>query len=185
MADKKQYGFTLVEIIVSLLVASVILSFAGVFIFIGERIFADFTDKNHAKIIGDSSLEFVTKTLRYSNNVKIAYSGEPIAEYQNALWISPQGQLFYENNNQSGFSVFGNEFYSGKQLSLEISMLSDHCILIGIYVLKNGESLYFSHTAVSLINISLGDGIVDFKFPEETTADNPTVLFNMYSAENE
>ena len=55
---KNKKGFTMVEIIVSMLIVSLILVFATSLFFAGERMFANAISGNTVKLAGDKVLDF-------------------------------------------------------------------------------------------------------------------------------
>ncbi len=154
---KKRKGFTMIEIVVSLLIAGMIMSFAGTWLLSSGKYLNLTANKNEVKLIGDKVLDFMTQKIKYCGNIKISQAGLNY-KYDNsfASTDSVNNMLLFNDNN-----IFTEQFYSGASLNYTTEVLRGDCLKIGITVEKDNHE-YKTDTVVELGNISFDGNSIEY-----------------------
>lgn len=164
----KKKAFTLVEVTVSLFVASIIMIFAGGWILSSGK-YLDLTErKNESKMIGDTVLEFLTERIQYSGKIKISASAD-VDDFTNEISSDTSKILL------NGTDIYADKFYSGRKVDYYIDKISDSSMNLSVQV-TDGDIVYKTETVVSFTNLEISGNTLDCSL--DTTMDNPYIFFN-------
>ncbi len=154
-------GFTLVEIIVSIALASIILMLAGTLILSSTNLLNTSSERDLDKRTVDSVIEFVREEIEYATDVRILNSSSNhIPDYQNdANW-----HYFYIKDYKlyrDGIDVFSDGFYSGRDFKMVVKANYQNKVRVDIrYILNDGrEDTYTSRDTLMLLNLSVSSEI--------------------------
>lgn len=175
---KNYKGFTLIEVVVSLLITSLILAFAAAFFFAGERMTENAVRKNQAKLVGDNVLEYLSDRIEYSSALEIKSGNISGAKYENVLYISPDNYLALKTATTNDGNVFGKDYYSGLKIRTAYTVYEENCIKINVDVLNENLSdrLYTVSNTVKLSKLDLSDSEIETA-SLKTELQNPIVSY--------
>ena len=149
-------GFSLVEVIVSMLIVSIILTFATSFFFTGEKMFSNTIKGNTSKMIGDNVLDFISEKLIYASNIEIKESNNiSSALYDNVIYLNSENTLGYKNTTQNNTNIYGNAYYSGNTLKIIVNVVSDYRLKVSVKVMNGIEEQYSTTNTLNLMNMNL------------------------------
>lgn len=173
-------GFSLVELIVSLLVVGVILSFATVFFFTGENLFSNTVKASDSKAVGDGVLSFLTDSVRYSYDLQVLPSDKLSSSKFEKTIYSDSGHIALKSSDEDNKDVFGDDFFSDYTVSYSVIVLNSDNIEINVRVVdKKGEEKYSTSQAVKLINLNVNKKAVEIdQSLLGTETDNAVLSFN-------
>ena len=177
---KNRHGFTLIEIIVSIAIASIVLLIAGSMILSSTKFMGTTveTDLNKRKI--DSTIDFIRGEIIYSTDVRFVKEDSQYApNYQkdnnwHYIYIK-DGYLYHD-----GQKVFGEEFYNSDIFSVDIKGNYENKQRIDMkYSLLDyhKENVYSSRDTVMFMNLSVSE---DIQKQALYTADYYELSYNGY-----
>ena len=175
---KNNKGFTLIEVLVSLLITSLILAFAAALFFAGEKMTENAVRKNQAKLVGDNVLEYLSDRIEYSSALEIKSGSVSNAKYENILYISSDNYLGLKTKTSNDGNVFGEDFYSGFKIRTAYTVYEENCVKINIDVMSKNlsERLYTVSNTVKLSKLDLSDSEIETA-SLETELINPIVSY--------
>ena len=175
---KNNKGFTLIEVVVSLLITSLILAFVAALFFAGEKMTENAVRKNQAKLVGDNVLEYLSDRIEYSSALEIKSGGVSNAKYENVLYISADNYLGLKTATTNDDNVFGKDFYSGFKIRTAYTVYEENCVKINVDVMSENlsEKLYTVSNTVKLSKLDLSDSEIETT-SLETELINPIVSF--------
>lgn len=153
---RNKKGFTLVEVIVSLLVVSIILAFATSFFFVGEKLFSNSTKGNTRKMVGDNVLNFVSDRLKYSSKLEIRNNSSMTdAKYSNnILWLNSNKKLCFKTSGTDLGDIFGDSFYNQNSISVTVQVLPNYNLKVEVKVLDiDNKEVYSTSSVIKLMNM--------------------------------
>ncbi|MEG0277212.1 MAG: prepilin-type N-terminal cleavage/methylation domain-containing protein [Coprobacillus sp.] len=161
--SENQKGFTLIEIIVSIAIASIVLMIAGTLILSSSSLLTNTSETDIEKRTVDSIIDFVRSEVEYSSDVRLAKPNTKYAPTSDELakgdWhsIYVKDGYLYRDEKQ----VFNDGFYSHKELEMSVKGHYQNSQRIDIsYSLKNDvETKYTSKDTIILLNFSASDEI--------------------------
>ena len=178
-ALKKAKGFTLVEIIVSMVVVSIILVFAASFFFTGGTMFSNTVKSNTAKLVGDNSLSFIADRIKFASKLELKSAGSASdAKYSNVLYVA-DNKIGYNSGGNDNSNIFGDDFYSGSTVRISAKALSSNNIelKVTVYDFDNIEKYSVSDT-IKLANVSLDKSVIELSgVILEQEVINPVISF--------
>jgi len=179
---KSTKGFTMVEMVVSMLIVSIILVFATSFLFTGQNLFDNTIKGNSSKLIGDNVINFVSERLKYASDIEVRNNSNVTnAKYQNVFSVNSNGYLGFKNPTFSDENVFGNEFYSKNSIKATVKVLENNCISITVIVfdVDKVSELYSTTNVIKLMNINVsGNSVEIVNSTIGTEIINPIISFN-------
>ena len=186
--NKNSKGFSLVEVIVSMLVVSIILTFATSFFFTGEKMFSNAIKGNTSKMVGDNVLDFITQTIKFASKIEIRNNSQiQDASYDNVLWINSDNRLGLKTEDINDFDIYGEDFYNKNKLELNVEALSDTSVFLQVKVISidNPEEIYITSNTIKLVNLDMTKSsieVVGSAIGETIT--NPVISFEkpLYSS---
>ena len=159
---KNRKGFTLVEVIVSMLIVSIILTFATSFFFTGEKMFANSIKGNTSKLIGDNVLEFISDKLTYSTNVEVLKNADvSSAKYNNVIYMNSEKTIGFKTPISNKDNIYSTDYYNGYTIKLIVTVMPESCIKVTIKVMDKDEEQYSTYNVIKLININLLNNSVE------------------------
>ncbi|WP_195269853.1 prepilin-type N-terminal cleavage/methylation domain-containing protein [Eubacterium sp. 1001713B170207_170306_E7] len=183
-------GFTLVELIVTLAIASIVMLVAGNYLFFGNRMFAENEVKNTDKYIGDSVFQFMKERLIYAGKIEVidrakVLSGESEAKYSHIFELSGnsveenKGYLEFTNDKtvKAPEDIYGVDFYRNNKISYTLRLdekdSTKTTFVLTVYVYNTkGEEVYQTGAAIRNLNIRLekNNGEIEtINYKEETS----------------
>ena len=131
-------GFTLVEVIVTLIITVIVIAISSTLLITGTNMFARSAQRDIQQNIAETVLSFVSDQLLYAHHIdQKAHltTGDPAADYANANGAVLQvmmpdgstktgGYLHFrrDNDNQAPVNVFGNNFYGNYTITLNLDI---------------------------------------------------------------
>ena len=115
----KKAGFTLVEIIVTLVITIVIIGVSSSILISTTNIFGRSALQDLQQSVAETVLGFATDTMLYAYDLQ--ESASPAAEAgQSVIGINTDGQLVFLRAGDTGAprNIFGNSFYSNYQVTI-------------------------------------------------------------------
>ncbi len=177
---KNRKGFSLVEVIVSMLIVSIILTFATSFFFTGEKMFANSVKGNTSKMIGDNVLEFISEKLTYATNVEVLKNTNvSSAKYANVIYMNSEKTIAFKTSISNKENLYSKDYYNGNTIKLIVAVLPDNCIKVTIKVLDKDEEQYSTYNVIKPINLKLQNNSVEINeaFISQDI-ENPVISFN-------
>ncbi len=159
---KNRKGFSLVEVIVSMLIVSIILTFATSFLFTGEKMFANSIKGNTGKMIGDNVLEFISERLTYATNIEVIKSADlSSAKYKNIIYMNPEKTIGFKTPISNKENLYSTDYYNGNTIKLIVIVLPDNCMKVTVKVMDKGEEQYSTYSVIKLMNLKLLNNSID------------------------
>jgi len=131
-------GFTLVEVIVTLIITVIVIAVSSTLLMTGTNMFARSAQRDIQQNIAETVLTFVSDQLLYAYHIdQKAHlaTGDPAADYANANGAVLQvmmpdgstrtgGYLHFrrDNDNQAPVNVFGSNFYGNYTITLNLDI---------------------------------------------------------------
>ncbi|MDD4508320.1 MAG: prepilin-type N-terminal cleavage/methylation domain-containing protein [Eubacteriaceae bacterium] len=131
---KDESGFTLVEMIVTLVIMGIVLTVAGTTYFFGTRMYTQTETKNTAKSVGDSVYKYMTQELTYGYAIDIRTDRKTTSAPEKFLSDSDgtqmagdgekDGYYLYFGNNQAGTNqnILGQTFYNKYTVQYKVEL---------------------------------------------------------------
>jgi prepilin-type N-terminal cleavage/methylation domain-containing protein len=125
-------GFTLVEVIVTLLIVSIVIAVSATFLLTGSN-FLNRTEQNASdKALAEKAADFIKERLLYASEVKVIQSSSPPRGVSNGevlfigkvgasgeVELAETGRLYYmHEEDPAPVDVFGNALYRDNELAL-------------------------------------------------------------------
>ena len=131
-------GFTLVEVIVTLIITVIVVAVSSSLIITGTNIFARSAQRDIQTNIAETVLGFVSEQLLYSESIADFGSNPPvftnagdaaillIKKSDSETMSDTRGQLFFRRakDTQTPVNVFGSNFYNNYEVGLNIVIAS-------------------------------------------------------------
>lgn len=175
---KNYKAFTIIEVVVSLLIASLILAFAAALFFAGERMTENAVKKNQAKLVGDNVLEYLSDRIEYCSALEIKSGSVSGAKYDNVLYISSDNYLGLKKVSDNDDNIFGKNFYSGFKIRTAYTVYEENCVKINVDVMNENlsEKVYTVSNTVKLSKLDLSDSKIETA-SLKTELQNPIVSY--------
>ena len=160
---KNKKGFSLVEIIVSLLVISIILGFATSFIFTGENLFRNTVQSDTEKSIGDNTLSYMVESIRYAQDIEILPEGKISSiKYKRAIFLSDNNHIGIKVSEEIDENIYGDYFYQNNTVDYSVKVLNANCIELKVNVYnRDGEMKYTVTNVVKLLNMNVNNKVIE------------------------
>lgn len=179
---KKSYkGFTLAEVIVSLLVVTIILAFAVSFFFTGENLFRNTVKSSDDKQKGDAVLQYLSESVRYADSMEILQSQKSAdAKYDNTIYLASSGHIALNTSTGNNDDVFGDYFYSHNIVSYSVKVLGADSVELCVIVKDDkGEEQYKTSEVVKLLNMNVSKKAVEVDASlKNIQIDNAVISYN-------
>lgn len=170
---KQKKGMTLVETVVTFVIAGILIASTGALIITGLNLYQDTAARNLNKQIGDSVLETVSNKLLYAKSIYDTGTSSPL----NMEDIGTAGAIFVgtdtnvpeakgylyakEPGEGKSFSeVYPKDFYSGRQIEMQLTVdkaTVTKAVTVNIRVVEGTEVLYQRSTSLQLLNCGEND----------------------------
>ena len=119
----KKAGFTLIEIIVTLVITIIIIGISGSIIISTTNIFGRSAMRDMQQTVAESVLSFATERMLYAYSLQV--SNTPTDDTNTAvIGINTDGQFVYLRTEDTGapINIFGSGFYHNYSVSLTYSI---------------------------------------------------------------
>lgn len=186
---KNNKGFTLVETIVTLVIAAIALTMIVGILFSSGNIFHSGVAMNEMKMIGDNAFHFVSERLRYATNVKIYHDLAEVpddleSETEMIYVDSSTNRLMYKKSGGTAAEdLYGETYYHGNKIMLEAHG-SGHSLELTVCVMdgKSGEESYQAKSTIKLLNLQVTGGTVEEELEEMSVPEatqNSVLVFSL------
>lgn len=148
----KKAGFTLVEVLVSMMAASIILLGAGGVLIYGTGNFSHYARVAEADRIGEGISGWIEERLMYAEHIKI--SGDNAWRSADAFIKFGQDGRYY----MDGMDLYGEVFYQNRMLGCTIIAedAPSGVLQMNIWIKdSHGAVLYENHMAINCMNLKL------------------------------
>lgn len=151
---KNKNGFTLLEIILGIALSLIIMGAVISAFVLGANSNNAANEAYASKSIATMIVERVKNEVRYADTVTI-YSDDASAPKTDGVYcIYQQNGAFYERNGSSGvYSILPGQLENGFSCALLFTKTSDRSIGLEVRIMKNGNELYKTQTAVYINNL--------------------------------
>ena len=164
-SDKR--GMTLIEMIISLVILSILMTSTLGMISSSMSIFSSTSVAAMDRMVGNSVFSTLQSTLKYAT--KITLSTDPIPEstsqafYINAPADQDSGKLMYRRDGESYASLYDESFYKGRTVQYSIHQAgklgqtgadSRH-LRIEVKIFRDGKVVYTKNSIIKCINLDL------------------------------
>lgn len=168
-------GVTLIELLVSLLILSIIATIAASLIFSSTSIYEKGSQSNLDKLVADEIYKELSGNLLYATKLTVAQSEaekpKP-AEGSFSAYSVRDGRLYLD-----GKDLFGEEFYHGRTLSIQVKAYDKSKLSIQILLLDpKGEQAYQTGSTITILNIQLTGNTIKGKVG--TLQEDPILYFS-------
>ena len=163
-STKNKGGFTLVELMVTLVIAAICISLAITILLSGSTMAANQVDKDSNKNLANNIMEFMKEAIQYSSEevlVSSSYPSSPLNPDYGVVYISndglalaDQGFLFFKAKEDSTAprNVFGLDFYNSKKIGSSITVIDDDTLQATVKVYDSKDVLVYQKTdSISLV----------------------------------
>ncbi len=156
-ALKSKKGFTLVEVIVSLLIVSIILAFATSFFFVGQKLFSNSIKNSNNKIVGDNVLSFLSEKLKYADKIQILNNSSVSSAKYTGIFYMTNNMLGFDKASSKNNNIYGESYYNGNRLRVTVTVLDKTSMNISVSVISSSltEVLYSTNNVIKILNLNL------------------------------
>lgn len=165
---KRNGGFTLVEISVTMVIVSIVMVAVVSIFFTVNNLFAHSATKAEVKQLGDNVFQYLSKQLTYCTHLQVLPGDDTTTQrkYANEYSTDPAtGHLFYKNGEAEAYDFYGDDFYKDCTLRITANVMSTGHVELTVTILKKGEEAYQTGSTIELINLTLAstlpEGMVD------------------------
>lgn len=178
MPDNK--GFTLVELIVTLVITVIVLAIAGGILLSSFQLFSANASANEAKMIGDTVSRYVSNQLTYAVDLQLIDENDTttVPQYDSRMQIF-DGKLHVQTASLSDYNFFGDAFYLDNSVQMSVKAVRQNMVSVKIEVLKKGKVIYQTESVINLLNIQLKNGSISGIIGSELT--NPDLVYTAVS----
>lgn len=190
MRNKK--GFTLIEIIVSIMIASIGMMIAATIILNSMGYFDKTAVADHDKQALDGIKDYFQNELIYASEVKIA-NVKP--EGDDWHWLYVKNDVLYRDNdfgNSEDIKVYLDEFYNRKKLKITARGYDKYRLILNFYLNNDdNKTIYKTATTIELLNFKEQinketEGISPFSKEGNTVdLDNSSSTYKIYYKKGE
>ena len=170
---KQKSGMTLIETVVTFIIAGILIAATGALIITGLNLYQDTAARNLDKQIGDSVLENVSNKLLYAKSIEKGPQSSPLDMEMigtaGGIFVgidesSPQerGYLFFKEpgEGKTFSAAYPKDFYSGRQIEMTLKVdkvTGTKAVTLSIKVYDEGEAKYQRSTSLQLLNCGAYD----------------------------
>lgn len=168
---KQRKGMTLIETVITLLIAGILIAATGALIISGLNLFQDTAARNLDQQIGDNVLEIVREQILYSKSVTIEENVTSFSEdsvgTSGAIFVGTgpstpanKGKLYIKRagEDEEVFDVYPQDnFYAGRKLTLQLTVdkvKPQKALTLTVKVMDGDDSKYVKSTSFQLLNSS-------------------------------
>lgn len=159
---KKSRGFTLVEIIVALLIATIVMGIATTLILNSMGYFNKTAVSDNDKQVLDSISRFVSDELRYASQVRITDARPKKADNTEDTewkWMYIDHDILYRDSNGEigkDVAVFDENFYSKRKLEIVAKGYDSYRLDLSFALIDiNNETVYTTKSTLELLNLKV------------------------------
>jgi type II secretory pathway pseudopilin PulG len=169
----KKAGFTLVEMIVTLVITIVIIGVSSSIIISTTNVFGRSALRDMQQSVAETVLGFSTDRMLYAVDLKVKAAPEAADAGKAVLGINTDGQLVYLRAGDTGapINVFGDNFYSNYRVSLSYSVIKPEGE--GFSVVMNAE-LTDNRTGKVVLNRTMTRPLLNYR--GEITGNTPITI---------
>jgi len=176
--SNKKDGFTLVEVIVTLVITVIVVAVSSSLVITGTNIFARNVQRDIQTNIAETALTFVSDQLLYANRIgdlsvnangdiyealsAINASGAAIIHIKKNGLGDTRGELFFRRagDTQDPLNIFGSNFYQGYEIGIDykitISSVTGPSLTLTVTVYRNNSAVTSRSTTKPLLNYEGG-----------------------------
>lgn len=190
MRNKK--GFTLIEIIVSIMIASIGMMIAATIILNSMGYFDKTAVADHDKQALDGIKDYFQNELIYASEVKIANTKPDGNDWH---WLYVKNDVLYRDNdfgNSEDIKVYLDEFYNRKKLKITARGYDKYRLILNFYLNNDdNKTIYKTATTIELLNFKEQinketEGISPFSKAGNTVdLDNSSSTYKIYYKKGE
>lgn len=150
-------GFTLVEVVVSMLIVSMIMVATSSILSFTNNIFFQTKIQKEQKQIYEAVEDYITRELTYVNNITLASSPNSNSNQVTTLgqgYTDEKGRLYTDAQQNFG-DVFTEAFYLDNDLQITFSTQNPYIILVDIIINSPNGITHHGEFAIRLLNIEL------------------------------
>lgn len=167
---KNKNGFTLIEIIVSILIASIGMMIATTLILNSMGFFDKTARSDNDKQILDGIRDYIQNELIYANEAQLSIN-KPDEQDWHCLYVK-DGKLYRDNNYKTDdvdcIPVYGDDFYNNRNLKIDVRTFDQYRIDFKLELLDKKSSsdiVYKTSTTIELLNLknNIANGAASIK----------------------
>lgn len=153
---KNQNGFTLVEIIVSLLIASIGMLIATSIILNSMGYFSKTTVSDHDKQALDGINAYVADELRYASEVRIDVTKPDDTEWNWIYWKDARLYRNKDQNTSNDYAVYNDNFYNKRLLTFLVRGFDSYRLDLKFsFKDTKGDVVYKTSNTLELLNLKV------------------------------
>lgn len=150
-AIKNNRGMTLMEVLISLVIASIVMVIAGSILLSSMSMYDQQASETYNKSILDNAFKLIEEEMKYAGAVEIRddkMDAEATKEY--SYFKIDEGRLIY-----NGLEVYNKEQYANNTLKMQCQKKDKGNLYLNLSINKNGETLLERNTTIIYDNILL------------------------------
>lgn len=148
---KKRFGFTLIEVIVTLFITSIVLLISSTLLLNSMGFFSQESNDTLDKQMVDAMIKYIRNELLYASEVKVQEEKPDGDEWQ---WIAVKQDVNGNYNLTHNDEFLYNETaYRARNIILKAKTYSGYCIDISLATEYNNRKTYNTRSTIQLINM--------------------------------
>ncbi len=158
---KNLKGFTVVELIVSMVLLSVLITLATGIMMSSANMFQSQASANNKQAVANAVTDILSDRLSYAENVSMT-PGKPINFVGECFYVS-DGKMFLDDISADGtknlnFPLYTDDFYGENSVQFAVRT-HDECLAdITVYVIDSEGGEYVTSSTVKMLNIAKATG---------------------------
>lgn len=149
---RNHQGMTLIEIVITLFIASIIMVMSGSILLSSMGFFDQHAISDFDKSSLDSAFSGVSDQLEYASGITI--STVPLTDEAHAEWSYyhiKNGRLYYRaSNDQAAYDLYTDDFYHKRKMTMQVQMKDADKLYLFMGLLEDGRTVYERQHTLSL-----------------------------------
>ncbi len=186
--DKR--GMTLIEMIISLVILSILMTSTLGMITSSMSIFTSTSMAAIDRMVGNSVYQTLESSLKYATHLTISETADPERTSQ-SFYVSisdpdtNSGTIMYRAEGDDYLSLYNSEFYGGRtiQYSVEEVGSDNRHVKITVNIYREGKVVYTKDSVIKCINLALVSGADDNSIDNKVTSTNGVNQYLYFSVD--
>lgn len=163
-AIKCERGLTLIELMITLSLLVILMGVVMTMLFAGTNTYMEQANYGIAKQIGDGALKWLEARLTDADRLRVDSAATTLLSGEEAHYLSLDGsavtgagRLYSKPYGEAAFDVFGEAFYFGKLLSIEVTPTGEDSVRLRAAVVEEDgaggyTAIYANEQTIRLMN---------------------------------